>query len=88
MAFSDIFNRKRRPLDDPEGEGVSPVGGELAGNAAVRLNIETKFGTEYVFSNQTQFIGLTNCFFSLVYRTIMTVTNKDNPIRCPCGKSS
>lgn len=36
MAFSDIFNRKRRPLDEAEGEGVSPVGGELAGNEAVR----------------------------------------------------
>ncbi|WP_210359036.1 TrbI/VirB10 family protein [Sphingomonas beigongshangi] len=36
MAFSDIFNRKRRPLDEPDGEGISPVGGELAGNEAVR----------------------------------------------------
>ena len=36
MAFSDIFNRKRRPLDEAEGEEVSPVGGELAGNEAVR----------------------------------------------------
>jgi conjugal transfer pilus assembly protein TraB len=36
MAFSDIFTRKRRPLDEAEGEGVSPVGGELAGNEAVR----------------------------------------------------
>ena len=36
MAFADIFNRKRKPLDEGEGEGVSPVGGELAGNEAVR----------------------------------------------------
>ena len=36
MAFADIFNRKRKPLDEAEGEGVSPVGGELAGNEAVR----------------------------------------------------
>lgn len=36
MAFADIFNRKRKPLDEAEGEGISPVGGELAGNEAVR----------------------------------------------------
>ncbi len=36
MAFTDIFKRSRKPLDEPEGEGVSPVGGELAGNEAVR----------------------------------------------------
>lgn len=36
MAFADIFNRKRKPLDEGEGEGVSPIGGELAGNEAVR----------------------------------------------------
>ena len=36
MAFADIFNRKRKPLDEAEGESVSPVGGELAGNEAVR----------------------------------------------------
>ncbi len=36
MAFADIFKRSRKPLDEPEGEGVSPVGGELAGNEAVR----------------------------------------------------
>ena len=36
MAFADIFKRSRKPLDEAEGEGVSPVGGELAGNEAVR----------------------------------------------------
>ena len=36
MAFSDLFNRKRRPLDGGSEEGVSPVAGELAGNEAVR----------------------------------------------------
>ena len=36
MALADIFNRRRKPLDEGEGEGVSPVGGELAGNDAVR----------------------------------------------------
>jgi conjugal transfer pilus assembly protein TraB len=36
MAFADIFKRSRKPLDKPEGEGVSPVGGELAANEAVR----------------------------------------------------
>ena len=36
MAFADIFTRKRKPLDEAEGEGISPVGGELAGNEAVR----------------------------------------------------
>ena len=34
MAFTGIFNRSRKPLD--EAEEVSPVGGELAGNEAVR----------------------------------------------------
>jgi conjugal transfer pilus assembly protein TraB len=36
MALSDFLNRKRRPLDAGEDEGVSPVGGDLGGNDAVR----------------------------------------------------
>ena len=36
MAFADIFKRSRKPLDEAEGEGISPVGGELVGNEAVR----------------------------------------------------
>lgn len=35
MAWSDIFSRKRRPLDQAEGDGVSPIG-ELGANDAVR----------------------------------------------------
>ena len=36
MALSDIFKRDRRPLDQEEGEGVSPIADELSGNEAVR----------------------------------------------------
>ena len=38
MALKDLFARKRRSLDEAEGDGadVSPVGGDLAGNEAVR----------------------------------------------------
>ena len=36
MAISDIFNRRRKPLDGGEGGDVSPVGGELGANEGVR----------------------------------------------------
>ncbi|WP_337847842.1 TrbI/VirB10 family protein [Sphingomonas sp.] len=36
MALSDIFQRKRRPLDGGNGDGVSPVSDDLATNDAVR----------------------------------------------------
>lgn len=36
MALSDIFKRDRRPLDQEEREGVSPIADELSGNEAVR----------------------------------------------------
>jgi len=36
MALADMFQRKRRPLDGGNGEGVSPVSDDLAANDAVR----------------------------------------------------
>lgn len=36
MTFTDLFRRTRQPLDTTEGEGVSPIANELAGNEAVR----------------------------------------------------
>lgn len=36
MALSEIFQRKRRPLDGGNGGGVSPVSDDLAANDAVR----------------------------------------------------
>jgi conjugal transfer pilus assembly protein TraB len=36
MALADIFRRQRRPLDGELADGVSPIGGDLAANEAVR----------------------------------------------------
>ena len=36
MAFKDMFSRNRKALDAPEGDGVSPVASELAGNDATK----------------------------------------------------